>query len=588
MSKRPQRPKFLWDNAYLEKLAIEMGDECIFLCLSPVSFRMLTDMSAMLLWGTRYEDGEVSELGITAHRELNVPCILDGLFDRLDELELLNNDVLQGMFEDLGRRMTELEQMDINVNQTVNTGGCGCSDNATTTTTTTGGGFIDPTATGIIPPYLSDPVSFSDHVKCRSANYLALKVASTTRTLGQIGDAGGGVVAILGIIGYALTWLSPIAGDEVIATGILLRWVYGAIVLGESLDGVFEYFSDLANAMDAKVSELVCLLYNYNTSSELGASLSGWIENMVDDLRIQAGMSDASASMLSSFLSNVFGSSVINYFVENVGKIVPADFTPMYDCTCGAQGDTCPTKNIVLAGYGTFPAVLDGIEMWTSQLDMQTGYYEIKFELADNWCVDIEYMDTNQQPTTAVEPLHETCSGGVMVQSDGSCIRRYFARSLSPFVTAVDFKQLANECACQEQAGIRLHMDHGSPVGFSLSDELVTNTVYEVIGTSGGGSASKLRFFPKSLAGVKARFTIVIDEISNINLFDDAATNMQASFWLEQGAFSSFFWGYDFIPEIGSTRSELSYVESRQKAGYPLTVKFHIISYGFDNPSWQP
>lgn len=73
----PVRPKFIWSHEYLNKLNDELGDECIVLCLSPVSFRMLIDMTAMLLWPTRYEDlphDEISSYGKIAYQELNVPC----------------------------------------------------------------------------------------------------------------------------------------------------------------------------------------------------------------------------------------------------------------------------------------------------------------------------------------------------------------------------------------------------------------------------------------------------------------------------------------------------------------------------------
>ncbi len=86
MAKQPVRPKFYWDGAYLSELEKELGDRCIFLCLSPVSFRILTDMTAMLLWPTRYKEGEVPDVGRIAHQELNVPCLTD-FYQLLDDLK---------------------------------------------------------------------------------------------------------------------------------------------------------------------------------------------------------------------------------------------------------------------------------------------------------------------------------------------------------------------------------------------------------------------------------------------------------------------------------------------------------------------
>ena len=445
MAKQPTRPKFYWDGGYLSELETRLGDECIFLCLSPVSFRMLTDMSAMLLWATRYQEGMVPEVGRIAHRELNVPCLQD-LYSRLEAIELNNSDWLQSKFDDLGSRMTELEEMDINVTQTVGGGcGCGCGGDTTSTTQTTSGGvIIDPEDTGIIPPYMTEAIIVSDPIKCRSANYLAAKVISTIRTIGQIGDTGGTVAAILFAITFAITWLSPIPGDEIIATSILFRWALSLIGLGESLDFTFEYFSDLANLMEEREEEFVCILYDYNTSSELGSSLSGWIENTVEDLRVQAGMPDIGANMMSSVLVDIFGPNVVNWFVDHVETIVPADFISKYSCLCGATGDSCPTSNLVLAGVGTLPSgdLTGTTQGFGSSFNSQTGYYEIIFELAANYCVTID--NVTYTPTEE----HEKCSGGVMVASDGSCIRRFVARSQSPFGTAVEFVEQTPDCNC--------------------------------------------------------------------------------------------------------------------------------------------
>jgi hypothetical protein len=47
---------------------------------------MLADMTAMLLWPTRYEEGAVSEFGRIAYQELNVPCNFTDLVTALTEI----------------------------------------------------------------------------------------------------------------------------------------------------------------------------------------------------------------------------------------------------------------------------------------------------------------------------------------------------------------------------------------------------------------------------------------------------------------------------------------------------------------------
>ncbi len=81
-----RRPKFFWSDEYLQELSLQLGGECKILCLSPVSFRLLADMTAMLLWPTRYEEGEVSEFGRIAYQELNVPCNFTDLVTVLAEI----------------------------------------------------------------------------------------------------------------------------------------------------------------------------------------------------------------------------------------------------------------------------------------------------------------------------------------------------------------------------------------------------------------------------------------------------------------------------------------------------------------------
>lgn len=477
MKKRPQRPKFLWNNAYLEKLAIELGDECIFLCLSPVSFRMLTDMTKMLLWATRYEEGAVSELGKIAYTELNVPCLED-FYSRLDAIELNNSDWLQSQFDDLGSRMTELEEMDVIVNQTVNSCGCGCDDGTTTTTTNTVDGItIDPEDTGITPPYDTEIVTAVDSVRCRAANYLAVSVVTILRRLENMGDEAGALVVLVGVIALAVTALSPVIGDEVIAWSAFVRWAYKAIRLRSATGFTSIFFRELADKIEDDLQGFTCALYTWDTAEDLGAKLISWVSAGVDELQAVANLPSETVLLYKDFLNAVYGPEMINWFVENIATVAPADFVPQYDCLCGATGDTCPDINIVLNAVGNIPdGDLTGTTQgFASQFNSTMGWHEIIFELAANYCVTIE------NGAYTPEEMHETCSDGVMVASDGSCIRRFVARSQSPFATAVTFNEQAADCNCAPS--VACGFDWIKPISFvEIEDGYVSYT------DLGGGS----------------------------------------------------------------------------------------------------
>ena len=444
MAKVSRLPKFYWNGEYLSELETELGDECIFLCLSPISFRMLTDMTAMLLWNTRYKDGVVPELAKKAYRELNVPCLHD-FYAKLDAIELQNIDWLKSMIDDLGSRITELEEMDINVTQTVN--GCGCGSGATTTNTNQTDGFtLDPDETGIVPPYMTDPVVIVDSAKCRAVNYLVVKVAYMARSMSNLGTAGQVLAGIVGMLYAIFTWVDVVPGDEVPGTIIGFAGLLSIAMKISTLIGLTDFvwvvFDDVADALDDPEDKqaAICSLYNWENALELGENLTGLINSKVDGLDTSTEIKIA----LKEIFGMVFGPQLVNWFVEHIESIVPADFVSQYECICGATGDSCPTQNLVLAGVGSLAAgdLSGSTQGFASEFNGQTGYHEIIFELAANYCVTID--NGSYTPTEA----HEKCDGGVMVASDGTCIRRFTARSQSPFATAVEFNAQTVDCVC--------------------------------------------------------------------------------------------------------------------------------------------
>lgn len=370
---------------------------------------------------------------------LSFPCSDNPITD--DEM----SEILEQLAE-IRSQLAEINEM--NVTQTVNVGGCGCCDDESTTTQTTSGS-IDPQDTGIIPPYNTDPIEISDYTKCRSTNYLAAMVTETIRALS--GRLGGGVLLILGITEVLiaiLSWIDLVPGDEVVGSVIGLL---GLITIAQAIarmagTTVFTWgvLDELAEILEVEfvAESFVCALSGWTNSQELGASLSLFINSRIDELSTDDFVKDA----MKDVFSLLFDSPLINWFVENAESVVPADFVAQYDCLCGATGDSCPTQNIVLAGVGSLPSIAGDLSGTTqgfgSSFNSKTGYYEVILELADNYCVTID------NATYSPIEEHEKCSGGVMVPSDGSCIRRFVARSQTPFGTAVTFVEQSVDCTC--------------------------------------------------------------------------------------------------------------------------------------------
>lgn len=361
---------------------------------------------------------------------LSVPCGDNPITD--EEM----NQILEQL-EDIRNQLEELNQMNVTVTQTVN--GCGCGgDETVATTNTTDGIILDPDETGVIPTYATDTVGTADSARCRVANWMALLVVQTVRTMSTIGTMPMTLSNVVGVlvsiftIGNGLIWSM---------TAIL---ALGYRVVNSLASDSFDYFDTVADVMESGMESLVCALYDWTSAENLGAQLNGKIYEFVAGAKSQVGMSDAVADAVYTVLVDVMGAAFVNYIVDNVDAVVPAGFVPQYDCLCGATGDSCPASNLVLAGVGTLPSGdISGTEQaFASQFNSDTGFHEVVFELANNYCVTVDSAEYS--PTE----MHETCSDGVMVASDGSCVRRFVARSLAPFATVVTFKSVTVDCRC--------------------------------------------------------------------------------------------------------------------------------------------
>ena len=93
------KPKFSWSEDYLTDLENELGsDGRQVICLSPVSFRVLADMSAMILWPTRWGLQAADNLPAMAHniyKELNTPMSCEDFLQAIRDMTI-NVNVASG------------------------------------------------------------------------------------------------------------------------------------------------------------------------------------------------------------------------------------------------------------------------------------------------------------------------------------------------------------------------------------------------------------------------------------------------------------------------------------------------------------
>ncbi len=414
------------------------------------------------------------------------------------------SDILDKL-DEISERLKELEDMDVIVTQTVN--GCGCGDGDTSTSTVTTP-LIDPTDTGISPPYDETVYTPPDAAKCRAANWLVDKTIYFIRGLANIGASQMFVVAVGSFLLGLFAVFNGIPGDE-IAWGSV---VFSVAVLIVTLNALNDFQVDDLDVLSAEIESLredfVCVMYGWTTASELSASLLNFLYSRVDETATAVGWSSETKEKIKDVFSKVFGSELANYVVQNVEKIVPAGFVAQHDCICGATGDSCPSSNLVIGALGDLPAgdLTGTTQGFASLFNPQTGYHEILFELADNYCVTIDYGEYSPDEN------HEKCTGGAMVASDGSCIRRFTARSLAPFATSITFNEQSADCDCtQIEPVFQVEMDKGTPVDFALHDTIIKDKHVTMRSESGPYNDQKLRFklYNPNIAGAVQQFVTI-------------------------------------------------------------------------------
>ena len=369
---------------------------------------------------------------------LSTPCGDYPLTD--DEM----SDILDKL-DEISERLKELEDMDVIVNQTVNGCGCGCDgDTPDTTTTTVTIPGIDPTDTGISPPYDDTVYAVVDSVKCRTANWLVDSTIYVIRGWANIGAAEMVVVSLASALIGLFAIFNGVPADG-IAWGMVIYFIAVTIIEISQLDDFqLDDLDVLAAEIESMREEFVCAMYGWTTANELSSALLGFLNSRVDETATAVGWSPETIDKIKNVFSKIFGSELSNYVVQNVDRIVPSDFVEQHDCICGATGDYCPDHNLVLEGFGSLPDgdLTETTQGFASQFNSTNGYHQVIFEVAANYCVSIDYGEYSPAE------MHEVCSDGNMVSADGYCIRRFVARSSAPFGATVTFNLISADCTC--------------------------------------------------------------------------------------------------------------------------------------------
>lgn len=277
-------PKFLWDVGYLENLKTELGDKRVLLCLSPLSFRLLANMSNMLTWPTRFglSRGEpIPNFIQDCYGELNNPQDIVGCF---------GSDVLEDLIvnsEDIMIQITNNIDCCCGVSSSPSTIFCVGQDGAITYTPQVP---VNPTPTppeGLIFPFDPDtdavPGEFADWNEydagfCAFANGLweiTRLIVSTTETLIDILAAGAALAVVL-------TPLLP-AGVLAAIGGVTFLEVVWELVKIITSEQASDILNEIVDWLDDAREEIVCTIYSHRYDwGGLGAGLSASASDYIE------------------------------------------------------------------------------------------------------------------------------------------------------------------------------------------------------------------------------------------------------------------------------------------------------------------
>lgn len=281
---------------------------------------------------------------------------------------------------------------------------------------------IPPNETGQDPPYDTTPEGdpnvdpppdgyddWPDYYdkKCLAANWFADEMIRMVSKLEGVGDfiVVGGVA-----VSAAIALLVLVFAPEVVAALGMFKLIELTATMGTLAGGVnwsFNQFrDDIAPYMESHKEELVCILYSWTNGSEIGSGLPLWFQLIVSDLKTTLGWSSVVSDTVLSILNKLYGSRLINWYIDNIAT-VPEGYVGTIDCAaCG-----CPSYRQIIKGSGDITGL--GVRTLTA-VDNGSGLYELAFQLDGNYCVEMGYTP---DPTWGYFSV-QTCDNGELLEGD--------------------------------------------------------------------------------------------------------------------------------------------------------------------------
>jgi len=302
-------PKFVWCEDELNALDEEIVKR-VFLCLSPSSARVVTNMSKMLLWPSRWLSGRVSETAKKIYYELN--------------RWYSGDELIRGNCEDMS--------ITINVNGCCEDGGAGVCKPLTAGD---GGGMLVDDGGGrrvLVPQrFASEPVALVDG-DC-SVGY----------ALWEYGEKLIDMVSTLSSVGWS------VAIAATVAVAILSEaWIIMLISTGISASSMAIALSRLVSSVEVHATDywqqnkddIICTLSGKMLLSAQDAA-NYFVDQVQESLDIDSG---ASVAIL-EFLSGSGVKEILQQHGDGL-VIVPENMPANYDC-CAEAAVVCPSALVV-------------------------------------------------------------------------------------------------------------------------------------------------------------------------------------------------------------------------------------------------
>lgn len=243
----------------------------------------------------------------------------------------------------------------------------------------------DPDGGGDPPDGYPDWDTWKD-AKCLAANYMADQIIGLANSLGALGAitaaAVGAVVSVIFLI-LPASWVAVIGALDLLMTALLLLQLLVS-------DGV-SYYSVLSGLMSADRETLVCILYDWISAADIGAALSPWLADLVDQL----SLSQTSKDKLTRAFDYLLGSRITNWYVAQLENAVPDGYVGTTVCEtaclpaseCGERGLPVGIGTVGNAGetgiYNLASEYLSGLDM--HRITLYLGANHCMSAIASDW-----------------------------------------------------------------------------------------------------------------------------------------------------------------------------------------------------------